>query len=95
MINDFDPNIHLDNMKASEQGQNEPEQADPEAVEDADAELRSPVRLAAKSLISHFINHLFHFPMETGASSLSSMVSENDDNPWIKASDELGLEGKH
>ena len=53
---------------------------------------RSPVRLAAQSLISHFINHLFHFPMETGASSLNSMVCENDDNTKLKNCEDLTLE---
>jgi hypothetical protein len=27
------------------------------------------------------VNHLFHFPMGAGAASLSSIVSEHDDNP--------------
>ena len=54
--------------------------------------MRSPVRLAAQSLISHFINHLFHFPMETGASSLNSMVCEHDDNIKLKNSEDLTLE---
>ena len=67
MINDFDPNVHLDNMGKPGGDTNEPSGANDDAVfEDAEAEMRSPVRLAAQSLISHFINHLFHFPMETG-----------------------------
>lgn len=85
MINDFDPNMHMDNMKQSEME----EEA---SIDDTEAELRSPVRLAAKSLISHFINHLFHFPMETGASSLNSMVSEHDDNSKLKPTEDLNLE---
>ena len=57
------------------------------------SEARSPVRLAARAMVSHFINHLFHFPMETGAASLSSMVSEHDDNPFVvKKSDDLSSE---
>ncbi len=41
----------------------------------------SPIRLAARTLLSHLINHLFHFPLPgaAGAASLSSMVSEHDD----------------
>ena len=67
MINDFDPNVHLDNMGKPGGDINEPSGVNDDAVfEDAEAEMRSPVRLAAQSLISHFINHLFHFPMETG-----------------------------
>ena len=91
MINDFDP--AFDNMKpssldsgASDSGPH-PAASDSGhlGLEDVEAELRSPVRLAAQSLISHFINHLFHFPMETGASSLNSMVCEQDDNPCVNS----------
>merc|ERR1719322_596944 len=40
-----------------------------------------PIRLASKTLMSHLVNHLFHFPMGPGgAASLSSMVNEQDDN---------------
>ena len=93
MINDFDPNVHLDNMGKPGGDTNEPSGANDDAVfEDAEAEMRSPVRLAAQSLISHFINHLFHFPMETGASSLNSMVCEHDDNIKLKNSEDLTLE---
>ena len=61
------PDGLLDNMGKPGGDNNEPSGANDDAVfEDAEAEMRSPVRLAAQSLISHFINHLFHFPMETG-----------------------------
>ena len=41
-----------------------------------------PIRLASKTLMSHLVNHLFHFPMGVGGgASLSSMVNEHDDNP--------------
>ena len=76
MINDFDPNVHLDNMGKPGGDTNEPSGANDDAVfEDAEAEMRSPVRLAAQSLISHFINHLFHFPMETGNFLFSKILS--------------------
>ncbi len=41
----------------------------------------SPVRLSACALLSHLVNHLFHFPLPgpAGAASLASMVSEHDD----------------
>ena len=96
MINDFDPsNLHLDKLTENNTV------ASPETTHDftsnhgggeSETEMKSPVRLAAQSLISHFINHLFHFPMETGASSLNSMVNEQDDNPRLKSVEELSLE---
>lgn len=57
--------------------------------------LHCPVRLAARTILSHLVNHLFHFPMGIGAASLSSMVSEQDDNPNVNnsgKSDELTME---
>lgn len=59
---------------------------------DADGR-RCPVRLAARTLISHLVNHMFHFPMAVGAASLSSMVNEHDDNPMVaSSSDELSAD---
>ena len=36
------------------------------------------VQLAARTILSHLVNHLHHFPQAVGASSLSSQVSEHD-----------------
>lgn len=104
MMNDFDPNIHVDNTKEGYASANasplkskrsEEETAAAEEQEDnskEEDEKRSPVRLAANTLLAHFMNHLFHFPMGIGAASLSSMVSEHDDNPHVKATDDLSNE---
>eukprot|EP00088_Acartia_fossae_P069922 TRINITY_DN9231_c0_g1_i1.p1 TRINITY_DN9231_c0_g1~~TRINITY_DN9231_c0_g1_i1.p1 ORF type:complete len:900 (-),score=211.13 TRINITY_DN9231_c0_g1_i1:199-2598(-) len=43
----------------------------------------SVVQLAARTLLSHLVNHLNHFPQAVGASSLSSQVSEHDDVPSL------------
>ena len=75
MMTDFDPNVHMENLDNSTRNDMNHVTSD-----DTEVELRSPVRLAAKALISHCINHLFHFPMENGAANLNSMVSEHDDN---------------
>ncbi len=55
---------------------------------------RCPARLAARTLLSHLINHLFHFPLPgaAGAASLTSMVSEHDDLDLANASDDLSSE---
>ena len=74
MMTDFDPNVHMETLE------NAHDDLSNVTSEDTEVELRSPVRLAAKALISHCINHLFHFPMENGAANLNSMVSEHDDN---------------
>ncbi|GFS68356.1 hypothetical protein NPIL_633392 [Nephila pilipes] len=52
------------------------------------------IRLAAKSLMYHLINHLGHFPMGIGASRLTSLVNEHDDVPNLTG-DELSAEVFH
>ena len=85
MMTDFDPNVHMQETLENSQHEQDLSHA---TSEDMEVELRSPVRLAAKALISHCINHLFHFPMENGAANLNSMVSEHDDN---KINEELTI----
>ncbi|XP_042904592.1 ral GTPase-activating protein subunit alpha-1 [Parasteatoda tepidariorum] len=52
------------------------------------------IKLAAKSLLCHLINHLGHFPMGIGASRLTSLVHEHDDVPTLTG-DELSAEVFH
>ena len=58
----------------------------------SDDDSNTPIRLAARTILSHLVNHLFHFPMGVGAASLSSMVSEMDDVPDLANNQELTLE---
>ncbi|XP_063845540.1 ral GTPase-activating protein subunit alpha-2-like isoform X2 [Scylla paramamosain] len=51
----------------------------------------STIQLAAKSITSHIMNHLWHFPLGVGAQRLSSLVVEGDDVPGL-SSDELSSE---
>ncbi|KAA0185849.1 hypothetical protein HAZT_HAZT009887, partial [Hyalella azteca] len=46
------------------------------------------VRLAARTMSQHLLNHLWHFPLGVGAQRLSSLVVESDDLPGC-ASEEL------
>ncbi|GIY68478.1 hypothetical protein CDAR_112172 [Caerostris darwini] len=52
------------------------------------------IRLAAKSLMYHLINHLGHFPMGVGPSRMTSLVNEHDDVPNLTG-DELSAEVFH
>ncbi|KAG8192293.1 hypothetical protein JTE90_002117 [Oedothorax gibbosus] len=52
------------------------------------------IRLAAKSLLYHLVNHLGHFPMGIGASRITSLVNEHDDVPNLTG-DELSAEVFH
>ncbi|XP_061600494.1 ral GTPase-activating protein subunit alpha-1 isoform X1 [Cololabis saira] len=52
------------------------------------------VSIAARTVITHLVNHLGHYPMTGGPATLSSQVCENQDNPFCESSD-LGPELFH
>ncbi|CAB4058858.1 Ral GTPase-activating protein subunit alpha-1 [Lepeophtheirus salmonis] len=52
---------------------------------------KCPVRLASNAIIAHLLNHVYHFPMGTGAANLSCLISEHDDVPGY-VGDELSME---
>ncbi len=101
MVADFDPNIHVDNTKEGYASQNSSPLKTANGQNGATGQQQfnmtvsspgaggpssnCPVRLAARTILSHLVNHLFHFPMGVGAASLSSMVSEHDDLPALAA----------
>ncbi|XP_069689068.1 probable Rho GTPase-activating protein CG5521 isoform X3 [Periplaneta americana] len=100
LVQDFDPNILLDDLK---------EGATPPVGRRSSAmtqESGSPshhhhhhhhsscglsIQLAARMVVMHLVNHLGHFPMGIGAARLSSMVVEHDDVPGL-STDELSAE---
>ncbi|CAB4039646.1 ral GTPase-activating subunit alpha-2-like isoform X2 [Paramuricea clavata] len=47
------------------------------------------VRKTAKAVILHIVNHLNHFPLAAGAARLTSIVNENQDNPYCTEQQEL------
>uniref|UniRef100_A0A7N9AZU1 Ral GTPase activating protein catalytic subunit alpha 1 n=1 Tax=Mastacembelus armatus TaxID=205130 RepID=A0A7N9AZU1_9TELE len=52
------------------------------------------VSIAARTVITHLVNHLGHYPMSGGPATLSSQVGENQDNPFCESAD-LGPELFH
>uniref|UniRef100_A0AAQ4RQ74 Ral GTPase activating protein catalytic subunit alpha 1 n=1 Tax=Gasterosteus aculeatus aculeatus TaxID=481459 RepID=A0AAQ4RQ74_GASAC len=54
----------------------------------------SLVSIAARTVITHLVNHLGHYPMSGGPATLSSQVCENQDNPFCESAD-LGPELFH
>ncbi|XP_037343512.2 ral GTPase-activating protein subunit alpha-1 isoform X2 [Pungitius pungitius] len=52
------------------------------------------VCIAARTVITHLVNHLGHYPMSGGPATLSSQVCENQDNPFCESAD-LGPELFH
>ena len=47
------------------------------------------IRKTAKAVILHIVNHLNHFPLAAGAARLTSIVNENQDNPYCTEEQEL------
>ena len=96
---DFDPDIHVDNVKGGEVWS----QVSPAKIKSRsgsrelldgvslplfqDSGPGSVVQLAARTILSHLVNHLNHFPQAIGAASLSSQVSEHDDVPTLLSED--------
>ena len=97
----FDPDIHVDNLKGEIWNASpikaKSRSASRELLENVSVPLLADegpggvVQLAARTLLSHLVNHLNHFPQAVGASSLSSQVAEHDDVPSL-VSEELNLE---
>lgn len=91
---DFDPNVLHDNVNDKSTSSSSPS---PSPSSSSSTALNSPTKnvtcqraivLCAKTVLSHLVNHLGHFPMSCGASRLSSLVVEHDDVPNL-TSDEL------
>ncbi|XP_045468586.1 ral GTPase-activating protein subunit alpha-1 isoform X2 [Harmonia axyridis] len=79
MQDDFDPNIISDDLNKV---------ASPVSSPSKNQVCQKTINLCAKTVLSHLVTHLGHFPMAIGAARLSSMVVEHDDVPNL-GSDEL------
>lgn len=105
---DVDPNIHYDNLKEHIGIANSPKTTSISNMEKSTMESfiktctlpmdmkrnSNIIKLAAKVVMSHLVNHLGHFPMGVGAARLTSLVNEADDVPLL-ARDELSTEVFH
>lgn len=78
MQEDFDPIILVDNL----------DKPSPAVSPTRSQQYQHAVTLCARTILSHLVTHLGHFPLAIGAARLSSMVVENDDIPNLM-SDEL------
>ncbi|KAG1973126.1 ral GTPase-activating protein subunit alpha-1 [Pimephales promelas] len=87
---DYDPFLILENLK------------EPEPLHSPDSERSSKLQpvtevrsriqqglisIAARTVISHLVNHLGHYPMSGGPATLTSQVCENQDNPYSESAD--------
>ncbi|XP_077179245.1 ral GTPase-activating protein subunit alpha-1 isoform X13 [Paroedura picta] len=85
---DYDPFMHLESLK------------EPEPLHSPDSERSSKLQpvtevkshiqqglisVAARTVITHLVNHLGHYPMCGGPAMLTSQVCENNDNPYSES----------
>uniref|UniRef100_A0A4W3GK43 Ral GTPase activating protein catalytic subunit alpha 1 n=1 Tax=Callorhinchus milii TaxID=7868 RepID=A0A4W3GK43_CALMI len=92
---DYDPFLHLESLK------------EPEPLHSPDSERSSKLQtvtevrsriqqglisVAARTVVIHLVNHVGHYPLGGGPAMLTSLISENHDNPFtdcIELSPEL------
>nr|XP_042116534.1 ral GTPase-activating protein subunit alpha-1 isoform X5 [Peromyscus maniculatus bairdii] len=87
---DYDPFMHLESLK------------EPEPLHSPDSERSSKLQpvtevktqmqqglisIAARTVITHLVNHLGHYPMSGGPAMLTSQVCENHDNHYSESSE--------
>ncbi|XP_061854444.1 ral GTPase-activating protein subunit alpha-1 isoform X4 [Colius striatus] len=85
---DYNPFMHLESLK------------EPEPLHSPDSERSSKLQpvtevkthmqqglisVAARTVITHLVNHLGHYPMSGGPAMLTSQVCENNDNPYSES----------
>ncbi|XP_047249044.1 ral GTPase-activating protein subunit alpha-1 isoform X9 [Girardinichthys multiradiatus] len=91
---DYDPFLPLESLREPEP-LHSPESERSSKLQPV-TEVRSRIQqglvsIAARTVITHLVNHLGHYPMSGGPATLSSQVCENQDNPFSESAD-LGPE---
>ncbi|XP_049597102.1 ral GTPase-activating protein subunit alpha-1 isoform X6 [Syngnathus scovelli] len=94
---DYDPFLPLESLREPEP-LHSPESERSSKLQPV-TEVRSRIQhglvsIAARTVITHLVNHLGHYPMSGGPATLSSQVCENQDNPYCESAD-LGPELFH
>ncbi|KAG8444002.1 hypothetical protein GDO86_009258 [Hymenochirus boettgeri] len=87
---DYDPFLPLGNVKNSE-----PQQYFSSAelgnlltvAEEKKRRNLELIPLTARMVMTHLVNHLGHYPLVGGPSILHSLINENQDNPYVEASE--------
>uniref|UniRef100_A0A8C8SMN3 Ral GTPase activating protein catalytic subunit alpha 1 n=1 Tax=Pelusios castaneus TaxID=367368 RepID=A0A8C8SMN3_9SAUR len=80
---DYDPFMHLESLK------------EPEPLHSPDSDVfcltvkihmqQGLISVAARTVITHLVNHLDHYPMSGGPAMLTSQICENNDNPYSES----------
>ncbi|XP_069772913.1 ral GTPase-activating protein subunit alpha-1 isoform X2 [Narcine bancroftii] len=87
---EYDPFLHLESLK------------EPEPLHSPDSERSSKLQtvtevrsriqqglisVAARTVIIHLVNHVGHYPLSGGPAMLTSLISENHDNPFTDSTE--------
>ncbi|XP_072221670.1 ral GTPase-activating protein subunit alpha-1 [Leuresthes tenuis] len=94
---DYDPFLPLESLREPEPLHSPDSERSSKlqpVTEDRSLIQQGLVSIAARTVITHLVNHLGHYPMSGGPATLSSQVCENQDNPFCESAD-LGPELFH
>ncbi|KAM9708276.1 ral GTPase-activating protein subunit alpha-1 isoform 6-T8 [Menidia menidia] len=94
---DYDPFLPLESLREPEPLHSPDSERSSKlqpVTEDRSRIQQGLVSIAARTVITHLVNHLGHYPMSGGPATLSSQVCENQDNPFCDSPD-LGPELFH
>ncbi|KAM4542597.1 ral GTPase-activating protein subunit alpha-1 isoform 4-T4 [Odontesthes bonariensis] len=97
LSSDYDPFLPLESLREPEPLHSPDSERSSKlqpVTEDRSRIQQGLVSIAARTVITHLVNHLGHYPMSGGPATLSSQVCENQDNPFCESAD-LGPELFH
>uniref|UniRef100_A0A673N3M2 Ral GTPase-activating protein subunit alpha-1-like n=1 Tax=Sinocyclocheilus rhinocerous TaxID=307959 RepID=A0A673N3M2_9TELE len=88
---DYDPFLLLENLKEPEPLHSPESERSSKLQPVTEGECiriqQGLISIAARTVISHLVNHLGHYPMSGGPATLTSQVCENQDNPYSESAD--------
>ncbi|XP_030669452.1 ral GTPase-activating protein subunit alpha-1 isoform X13 [Nomascus leucogenys] len=87
---DYDPFMHLESLKEPEplHSPDSERSSKLQPVTEAKTQMQHGlISIAARTVITHLVNHLGHYPMSGGPAMLTSQVCENHDNHYSESTE--------
>ncbi|XP_076983048.1 ral GTPase-activating protein subunit alpha-1 isoform X3 [Tamandua tetradactyla] len=85
---DYDPYMHLESLKEPEPLHSPDSERSSKLQPVTEVKTQMPqglISVAARTVITHLVNHLDHYPMSGGPAMLTSQVCENHDNQYSES----------
>ncbi|XP_037690754.1 ral GTPase-activating protein subunit alpha-1 isoform X6 [Choloepus didactylus] len=85
---DYDPFMHLESLKEPEPLHSPDSERSSKLQPVTEVKTQMPqglISVAARTVITHLVNHLGHYPMSGGPAMLTSQVCENHDNQYSES----------